>query len=406
MLAVSTLNVFALMLAHRAPPHLAKSSAPPRAAVSAVFGIDNENNLRKAATAALASIVILSSPTAAFAKGGGHGGGGHGGGGGHSSHSSPATRSLHSYSRYASPKAASASSSLGQGRRASSSSRRRNGYSRLSSSQGSSSSAVILAPPPPPALLFPSESMARQEGGYYCPVEPPLPKAGEKLKVGTGRKATVLSSTPQVSIYGSQLQTVPGLDADCSVTVQYDDDGTTETLSAAEQAQPLWLKYLDLELCGAVYGGIALDGVLTPTLWDRERKRHHAMVDELNADESARLVGSRPKSGEFWGSSEESDDGDQAVRSTITFEAGGAVRGCGTDGEDGPYKITEGVWGKRAGDKAHEVTVGWIEVYYAEGFQVVVEGFYDANTGKIEARFRSSRGVRGRFKLAPKPSIF
>jgi len=51
------------------------------------------------------------------------------------------------------------------------------------------------------------------------------------------------------------------------------------------------------------------------------------------------------------------------------------------------------------------VTVGWIEEY-DEGFQVVVEGFYNAETGKIEARFRSSRGVRGRFILVPKPSIF
>jgi len=250
--------------------------------------------------------------------------------------------------------------------------------------------------------------MARQEGGYYCPAEPPLPKAGEKLEPGTWglrRKATVVRSSPQVSLYGSQLQTIPGIDADCSVTVQYDDDGTTETLSAAEQAEPLWLKYLDLEVVGAVYGWLALDSAITPSLWEREQKRHQAMVDELNADESARPAGSCPKSGEYWGSSEESDDGDQAVRSTITFGAGGSVRGRGVDGEDGPYQIVRGVWGKRAGDKAHEVTVGWIEEY-SEGFQVVVEGFYDEKTGKIEARFRSSRGVGGRFMLAPKPSIF
>jgi len=250
--------------------------------------------------------------------------------------------------------------------------------------------------------------MARQEGGYYCPGEPPLPKAGEKVNVAR-RKATVLSSTPQVSLYGSQLQTIPGLDADCSVTVQYDDDGMIETLSAAEKAQPLWLKYLDLELCGALYGGMGLMSFLETSSWDQEKKRHESLVEELKPSVAytpgrpRRL--SCPKSGEYWGSSEESDDGDQAVRSTITFEANGDVRGRGTDGEDGPYKITRGVWGKRDGDREHQMTVGWIEEYW-EGFQVVVEGFYDETTGKIEARFCSSRGVRGRFMLSPKPSIF
>merc|ERR1711871_532900 len=141
----------ALLLAPQAPLQIAKSPAAPRAAVSAMFGIDNGKDLRKVAAATLASVVILASPTAALAKGGGHGGGG-GGGGGHSyssSHSSaPQTRSLHSYSRYASPKAASVRSSLpSQGRRGSSSSsrRRRNGYSFSSSSQGTS--APTLAPP-------------------------------------------------------------------------------------------------------------------------------------------------------------------------------------------------------------------------------------------------------------------
>merc|ERR1719198_2552351 len=136
------------------------------------------------------------------------------------------------------------------------------------------------------------------------------------------------------------------------------------------------------------------------------------MVEELKPSSSpsfastpARPDGSRPKSGEYWGSSDESDDGDQAVRSKIIFEANGAVRGRGIDGEDGPYTITKGVWGKRDRDKEHEITVGWIE-QYSEGFEVVVEGFYDVETGKIEARFRSSRGVSGRFMLAPKPSIF
>jgi len=251
--------------------------------------------------------------------------------------------------------------------------------------------------------------MAREQGGYYCPATPPLPRAGEKLKVAQ-RKATVVSSTPQVALYGSQLQTVPGLDADCSVTVRYDDDGTTETLSAAEKAQPLWVKYLDLELLGGVYGGMGLLSALETTAWEKEEKRHAAMLKELTpslAPHPARSqpVRACPKSGEYWGASEESDEGDQSVRSKIIFEPSGAVRGRGVDGEDGAYTITKGVWGKREGDKEHEVSVGWVEEY-DEGFKVVVEGFYDSETGKIEARFRSSRGVSGRFMLAPKPSIF
>jgi len=215
------------------------------------------------------------------------------------------------------------------------------------------------------------------------------------------RKAMVLSSTPQVAMYGSQLQAVPGLDADCSVTVRYDDDGTTETLSAAEKAQPLWLKYLDLELVGGFYGALGLTSALETPLWEREKARHDRMLEELTGPPE----GSPPKSGEYWGASEESDEGDQSVRSTIRFDPSGAVRGRGVDGEDGPYIIEKGVWGKRDGDKEHEVSVGWIEEY-TEGFQVVVEGFYSVETGKIEARFHSSRGVSGRFMLAPKPSIF
>jgi len=250
--------------------------------------------------------------------------------------------------------------------------------------------------------------MAREESGYFCPAEPPLPRAGEKLKVAH-RKATVVSSTPQVAMYGSRLQTIPGLDSDCSVTVRYDDDGSTETLSAAEKAQPLWIKYLDLELLGGAYGGLGLLSALETSAWEKEEKRHDRMLDELKPswNHAARPnpVGLCPASGEYWGSSEESDEGDQSVRSTITFEPSGAVRGKGTDGEDGPYKITKGVWGKRNVDKEGELSVGWVEEY-TEGFQVVVEGFYSTETGKIEARFRSSRGVSGRFMLVPKPSIF
>jgi len=251
--------------------------------------------------------------------------------------------------------------------------------------------------------------VALEQGGYYCPTTPPLPKAGEKLTVGH-RKATVLSSTPQVSMYGSELQVIPGLDSDCSVTVQYYDAlGGTETLSAAEKAQPWWLKDGTVPVLAGYIGLIRfIDGDSGGGGWQSEKERHEEMVKELGPSSAqARPKGMRPKSGEFWGSSEESDDGDQAVRTTLTFKADGTVRGRGWDGEDGAYRITNGVWGKREGDREDEdeVSVGWIE-QYDQGFQVVVEGFYDTRNGKIEARFRSSRGVGGRFMLFPKPSIF
>merc|ERR1712159_956830 len=143
-----------------------------------------------------------------------------------------------------------------------------------------------------------------------------------------------MGSTPQVSLYGSELQTIPGLESDCSVTVQYDDDGTTETLSAAEKAQPLWVKYFDLEFCFTLYAGMALASALETPLWEREKKRHEDMFEELKPSSASTTErGPRPKSGDYWGSSEESDDGGRAVRSTIIFEVTGAVRGHGIDGE-------------------------------------------------------------------------
>merc|ERR1712146_300017 len=82
----------------------------------------------------------------------------------------------------------------------------------------------------------------------------------------------------------------------------------------------------------------------------------------------------------------------------------GACMGAAPMARTDPTRSPKGS-GASAGDKENEVTVGWIEEYVG-GFQVVVEGFYDEKTGTIEARFRSSRGVSGRFMLAPKPSIF
>jgi len=264
-------------------------------------------------------------------------------------------------------------------------------------------------------MLFPDESAARRENGYYCPAN--LPRPGERVdilgetdpathKIGRTRTATVISSQPpsQASLYGSQghkLQPVPGFADDCSVTVQY-DDGTTESVSAAERPKSLVEEWGGLAAYVALQLGIRLLDADDSTSWEDAEERHEELLSELQL---TNLDQQPPASGEYWGSSEESDEGDQAVRSTITFGKDGSITGRGIDGADGAYRIKKGRWGKLDKDANSQMTVAWIEEY-DEGFRVVVKGRYNASDGKVSARFTSSRGVGGTFALAPKPSIF
>ena len=78
------------------------------------------------------------------------------------------------------------------------------------------------------------------------------------------------------------------------------------------------------------------------------------------------------------------------------------VEGRGNDSADGAYKITKGAWGVA---EQGDITIAWVEKY-DQGFEVLVEGVYDARGGKIKAAFYSSRSVSGKFELALKPSIF
>merc|ERR1711907_780356 len=108
------------------------------------------------------------------------------------------------------------------------------------------------------------------------------------------------------------------------------------------------------------------------------------------------------------GGSEESDGADQSVRSTIRFGSDGSISGRGNDGEDGYYTIKDGRWAPPNTPnplKTGVIRVAWKEKY-DKGFEVVVEGEYNARTGKIKAHFESSRAVSGTFELAPKPSVF
>lgn len=230
-----------------------------------------------------------------------------------------------------------------------------------------------------------------------------MPQPGEKVNVEGGapdyRTATVVSSTPatQASLYSADgyavMQPVPGFDEACTVTVRY-KDGTTGVLSAAEEPVPLWQTAATLAAYGALYSWAW--GSSEPS-WGSVREDHDDLLLELNGE------GEAPPSGDYWGASQESDDGDQAVRTTLAFKHDGTVRGHGKDGSDGTYRITKGRWGVRGNDR--KVTVAWIEEY-DEGFSAAVMGTYDARSGRIDARFTSSRGVSGSCDLRPKPSIF
>ena len=348
----------------------------PQAARSAL-----SDSLRAASAATLASVVLIASPMAVHAKGGGHGGGGGHGSSHHGSshHSTSSRRTLRS------------------------SRRRTSGPS--SSSSSSRSSALVDASPPPPMVLYPDASTARREHGYYCPA---LPQEGERVDiVGEAKRqaATVISSSPasQASLYGAGavgelLQPVPGFETDCTITVRY-DDGTMSTVSAAEQPRPFVVELS--ESLGSVLGYGALATLAwweDSSGWEEAEERQESLKLRLQhaSTEAA------PRSGEYWGSSEESDEGDQAVRSTITFRGDGTLTGRGRDGVDGAYRLN-GRWGTLDGDS--HPTVAWIEDY-DEGFEVAVEGTFDARKGKINARFTSSRGVSGAFALVLKPSIF
>merc|ERR1719473_1507927 len=94
-------------------------------------------------------------------------------------------------------------------------------------------------------------------------------------------------------------------------------------------------------------------------------------------------------SGDYWGNSDESDEGDQAIRVKLRFERDGRITGRGTDGVDGAYKITSGRWEALPNGG---LRLAWKE-RYDEGFTAICMGECDAASGKIEARFTSSRNV-------------
>ena len=82
-------------------------------------------------------------------------------------------------------------------------------------------------------------------------------------------------------------------------------------------------------------------------------------------------------------------DIEQSSRADLAFRQDGTVTGKGFDYIDGPFTIVGGQW---RGSK-----VRWSEEY-EEGFSTMVRGSIE-NNGKLEARYISSRRVRGEVSL-------
>lgn len=243
-----------------------------------------------------------------------------------------------------------------------------------------------------------------------CPAT--LPKPGDKVDIGM-RSATVLESQPalQTGLYGGRAKAQalpPGFDGGCTLQVQY-ADGTTDTVSAAEVPEPLWAEYAELAIFPAYLGLIFLPSGSGSAGGYNAYDDFTKEYEDLLADHEKALLADAPRelhkelSGEYWGASDESDAGDQAIRVHLRLSADGRISGRGRDDADGSYKVKGGRWAMAPNGK--DVRLAWKEVY-DEGFVAICFGEYKVKSGKVEADFASSRGVSGSFMLAKKPSVF
>ena len=165
--------------------------------------------------------------------------------------------------------------------------------------------------------LFPDESTARENKGYYCPAN--LPRPGERVEV-EGRTATVVANTPAAQ---------PSFETDCTVQVQY-TDGSLDTVSAAEQPTPRWVQAGELGFCAAYFAPLlsaVTGGFGDGNAWPKAQKRHQEVLEDLEVALAKSKETTPPTSGEYWGGSEESDGADQSVRSTIRFGSDGSISG-------------------------------------------------------------------------------
>ena len=323
----------------------ARMTATPRA-VSVV---------KSAATIAICLTLALGAPAPSLAKGGGHGGGGHSSGV-HSSvsrshHAPSAPRSYRAPSAPRSYRAPSATSSRSSSRSSSrQSSRSSSKHGRNTGTTSWHSSDVAAPPPPPPRTLV----VDREPTVIRRPV------SAESSYYWNGYWDGVWSARLEALTVGA----VAFVGYARGKTRTDDEDGEE-------------------------YAEGAVD-------YERELGETRALMRELAAE----LAGApdpllatieRPADGDYVGESAEDDDGDQAVRTTLTFGRDGIVSGSGFDGVDGAYVVSYGRWaGKR---------VAWIETY-DEGFTVVLRGQVRPDGG-ILALWASSRGVGGSVELRP-----
>lgn len=127
----------------------------------------------------------------------------------------------------------------------------------------------------------------------------------------------------------------------------------------------------------------------------KTKKRHEHLVDVINA---AKISTEPPGSGSYQGTSSESDNGDQDIRTKLHFAADGSITGYGHDSADGQYTIVDGAWAILGSNS--QPTVVWTEKY-RKGFHVLVRGIFEPDGTTIKAHFASSKGVQGTFVLTP-----
>lgn len=195
---------------------------------------------------------------------------------------------------------------------------------------------------------------------------------------------------------GGAAQPLPaGLEvAGCTLKVRYDNDGTTEVISAAEEPPSVFEEVFGVIAIPAYLGATILGASSEPTVVggsdggprfrkaQEELEEFKAATGTGKVETTGKVDGEAPQSGEYWGASDESDEGDQSVRSHLTFHKDGRITGHGRDGVDGSYRVADGHW--RVGSTVFnhdKIRLAWKE-QYDEGFEAICFGTYNRKAGR------------------------
>lgn len=140
--------------------------------------------------------------------------------------------------------------------------------------------------------------------------------------------------------------------------------------------------------------------------YEKTKKARRLWLDKLDKNPAATAWAVPHMSGEYRGTSSESESANQALSTTLTFNEDGTISGRGFDSDDGWYEVVDGRWIPSKDDSM--ATVFWTENYGSRGgFEVLVEGTANlrpmqqgrSSVTRIKARFISSKGVTGKFGL-------